>query len=340
MVSTKKSVSTLDDVARHAGVSKFTVSRVLNGTLSNTRVSDATRRRILDTVDTLRYRPNAVARSLRRKRTGILGTYFGFAVVPMTTPFVSQVVRGFQNGCNAHQYDLLIHGTFRGQSVNDIYGELVGGKIDGLLLLAPENDPLAAMLAESHLPVVAVADAMPGIPSVVVDDAEAGRLQARHFARTGHKHALFIGSDRPQTSSERRRESFLREAASLGLKVSEEDTPTVAGSVLTDAVRRHLVRRDADRPTAIACWSDGIAQAVVNECLAAKIALPETLAVVGCDGFVFPVTPARQLTTVRCLWDKVGEESVRLLHHSITEAVPELADETVLPVEWVAGDTA
>lgn len=340
MISTKRSVTTLDDVAHHAGVSKFTVSRVLNGTLSNTRVSEATHKRILDTVEKLRYQPNALSRSLRRKRTGIIGTYFGFEYVPMTTPFLSHTVRGFQNGCNTHRYDLLVHGTYRGQGIKDIYGELAGGKIDGLILLAPQNDPLATMLAESHLPVVAVADALPGIPSVVVDDVAAGQLQARHLAARNHDHVLFVGSDRAQTSSLRRREAFLSEARLLGLRTTEVLTQTALGAILTPELIAQITRSDRDRPTAAACWSDGIAQAVMVFCLASAVAIPETLAVVGCDGFATDVIPAQKLTTVYCPWEAVGEKAVTLLHRYINETETEISDETVFPVEWIAGDTA
>ena len=333
----KKNVATLNDVAREAGVSKFTVSRVLNGRLASARVSETTRQRILATVDTLRYRPNAVARSLRRRRTGIVGAYFGFSSAPMTTPFTASTMQGFQNGCNANRYDLLVHGTFRGGSVDDIYGELTDGKIDGLLIFALADNPLLALLAASHLPVVAVGSVLPGIASVVVDDGEAGRLQAGHLAQAGHRHVLFIGSDRAQTSSERRQAAFFAEAARLGLQVRGEMAHTASGFDLPDAVVAQIARRDAGRVTAVACWCDGVAQSVVNHCLAHGVAVPQALAVVGCDGFWSNVTPARRLSTVGCFWEKVGERAVAVLHDLIGGAA--VADETVMPVEWIAGDT-
>lgn len=334
----KKGVATLADVARQAEVSRFTVSRVLNNNLTTTRISAATRQRIMEAVDALHYRPNAAARSLRRKRTGIIGAYFGFSSAGMTTPYTASTTEGFQNGCNRYRYDLLLHGTFRGASVDDIYGELVGGKIDALLLLAIENDPLAALLAESRLPVITVAGILPGIPAVVVDDFAAGRLQASHLARAGHRHVLFIGSDRVHTSCEHRRQAFCAEAEAHGLRVIQETTHTASGFALTDAVKAQIARQDADRPTAAACWCDGVAQSVVTHCLAEHIAVPETFAAVGCDGFWSEVAPARRLATVGCSWVKVGEQAVALLHQLISGAA--IAEETILPVEWIPGDTA
>src|SRR5262249_8954496 len=111
----------MKDVAERAGVSKMTVSAVLNGTSTHVRVSEPTRQRVLEAARELDYRPNAVARSLRRRQTNIIGVYCGFGYMNARLAFLSEIIGGLQEGCDCHRKDLLLHGVFRGRSVEDIY---------------------------------------------------------------------------------------------------------------------------------------------------------------------------------------------------------------------------
>src|SRR5262249_47656133 len=118
---------TMKDIAERVGVSKMAVSAVLSGTSSTARVSEATRERILAAARELRYRPNAIARSLRSKRTNIIGFYSGYRYIDPRNPFFAEIVGGLQEGCAEHRKDLLLHTVFQRASVDDIYGELVDG---------------------------------------------------------------------------------------------------------------------------------------------------------------------------------------------------------------------
>ncbi|HZP84274.1 MAG TPA: LacI family DNA-binding transcriptional regulator, partial [Chthonomonadaceae bacterium] len=156
----KKAV-TISDVAARAGVSMMTVSNVLSNNQARRRhVSEETRARVLEAIEQMKYRPNANARSLRRRRTNIIGFYAGHGYINPENAFLAAILGGLKEGCDAHRKDLLIHGTFRGKEITDIYMELADGRIDGLVLYAPTNDPLIALLAESALPVIALADAV------------------------------------------------------------------------------------------------------------------------------------------------------------------------------------
>jgi DNA-binding LacI/PurR family transcriptional regulator len=215
-------VATLKDVAEEAGVSKVAVSVVLNGSRSNSKVgvSAATRQRILDSAERLHYRPNAIARSLRLQSTSVIGLYSGSQYAPARGGmFHSQIVAGLQDGCDAHSKDLLLHGAFRGQSVDDIYQELASGKIDGLVLHAPGNDALVGLLSDASLPCVVIASPVEALPSVVVDDSEGMRLVASHLHQTGHRWVAFRQSLLGHTSSRRREAAFCEAASHLGMRV-------------------------------------------------------------------------------------------------------------------------
>ena len=128
-------------------------------------VSDATRVRILDAAQALRYRPNQVARSLRYQKTNLIGVYSAHGYLNPYAAFTSQVIGGLHQGCEIRRKYLLLHGSFPGRSVEEIYVELADGRIDGLVLYTRPDDPLVAHLMDNSLPAVAVVDRLPGLPS-------------------------------------------------------------------------------------------------------------------------------------------------------------------------------
>jgi len=344
--SRKGAAPTLEDVARHAGVSRGTVSMVLNNGRSNTRVSDATRQRILQAVSDLRYSPNAIARSLRRQRTNTIGFYDAQGPNRPTGSFYAQILSGIQSGCLEFRQDLLWHGSFRQGDADDIYAELANGKIDGLVLLAAPGDQLAERLAASHLPVVAIGDAIPSLPSVVADDDGGSRLVARYLAGKGHTNVLYrrlTGADDKEgakISQVRRWRSFHDEAAKLGMRVRDMMEVHWSGELSPEDFARFAAGPRADRPTAVACVSDYAAYNQLRDCGRAGLRVPEDLAIVGFDGNDQEVDLARFLTTVYAPWERVGERALHKLMMMVGDGEARPEPETVLPVLLIVGDTA
>jgi DNA-binding LacI/PurR family transcriptional regulator len=242
-------------------------------------------------------------------------------------------------GCHEHRKDLLIHSTFRGQDVNDIYLELISRKIDGLIMFALESDPLAIRLASSSLPVVAIADAVSTLPSVVADDKAGSQMAAMHLAEKGHTHILYRRGRSLQASANRRYLAFMEAAAAHGMKVSIDATPrSQFGLVMTEKEIDLLHLPNLSRPTAIVCPNDYLAYAAVDYCQDAGFRIPEDFAVVGFDGLVTEMHPATRLTTVKAPWAKVAQTAIGLVVKSLAgESIPL---ETILPVELVIGDTS
>ena len=329
---------TMSDVARHAGVSHAAISSVLSGGQSSARVSEATRARILLAARDLHYTPNAVARALRRQRTDLFGLYLWDKRLDIRGPFLAEIVSGLQRGCNLYRKDLLIHGTFREQSIDDIYGSLINGKIDGLVLFAEAGDPLATRLMTASLPVITVADLVPPLPGVVADDQAGSRLLARHLAARGHTRILYRKGSAIQSSTCRRYAAFCETAAALGMTVLEDATHHFGeGDELSETELRCLALPTGQRPTAIVCWNDHLADRTIVCCEALGVRVPENIAVVGFDGLPSKARPARRLTTVRAPWADVAQTAIDLLLQRLAgEAIP---PETTLPVELIEGDT-
>src|SRR5207244_514989 len=114
----RRHAPTLSDVAQRAGVSKMAASLVLNGSRSNTRVSEATRQRIRQAAELLGYVPNAIARSLSQRQTNIIAVYLEGFIAPRD-PFFSEILTGLHQGCHDGRKDLLVYGGFRGNSTED-----------------------------------------------------------------------------------------------------------------------------------------------------------------------------------------------------------------------------
>ncbi len=326
---------TLADIAGEAGVSTVAVSVVLNNAQSKVRVSAATRERILETAQRLQYRPNAVARSLRRRRTNI----FAFYAVQNTVldpgfPFYGALLSGLLHGCDEHQKDFLLHGTFRGMHEDAVFLELLNGQIDALVLYTRYETPLVRKLAESHLPVVTVVHEVPGIPCVGIQNEEAGRLLARHIADKGYKRVLYrsTASEMPPTL-ERRLAAFSAEAETSGIEIMHSRSDTQWPS----AQEKELLDSPSERPDVVVAYSDYAADGVMAHCIENGLRVPQDLAIAGFDDLPSNLRPARRLTTVSAPWREVTRHAVSLLVSRCNgEDVPM---RTELPVEILEGDT-
>lgn len=217
----RNGAATLVEVAAQAGVSAVAASVVLNGSRTGTRVSPATRDRILEAAALLQYAPNAVARALRKQSTDVVAFYNDkSAFFDPRYPFFGAILAGIAWGCEEHRKDLHLHGHFRDREDQDIYMALLNGQIDGLVLYARTVTPLIERLVQSRLPVVSIVEEVPGVPYVGIDEAGGSRLLARHLKEKGYKRVMHCRTDEvlPSTLQDRF-EAFCAEAALLDLEI-------------------------------------------------------------------------------------------------------------------------
>lgn len=326
---------TAKDIAGKLGLSQPTVSRVLSGARGH-RVSPDTRQRVLEAARQMGYRPNAVARSLRRRRTNIVGFYTGYGYVDARDDFLAEIIGGLQFACTQHHLDLLLHGIYHGRATEDIYGVLADGRIDGLFLHTSAADSLAERLVDSSLHVVALADPVPGLPSVVCDDAGGTRQILEYLWARGHRQIAYIASEVRLASVERRVAAFVAWMAERGR--AGEDAPLLRAHFDEVAPALDTLRSLPARPTAVCCWHDRAAYALLRCCRERAIRVPEDLAVVGFDGFLDTKLPARDLMTAAAPWAEAARIATDILvAHIENRDVPR---ETCLPVRLIAGDTA
>lgn len=335
---------TLKEISERVGVGTSTASVVLNGTKSGTRVSAATREAIMEVARELNYRPNVLARSLRRQRTGIVGFFSGYDRIDPRNLYVADLMHGIQSGCARQGLDLLLYTPDAGHNAEEIVANLVDGRLDGLIMTALPGHPITKLIGQERLPVVAITDRVPGVVSVVADSDAAGRLQANHLYERGHRRVLYLPADYPFPSALEREASFLEEAGHLGLEV--EVGPPVAGHVAREKVDAGLARRDERSleallsdgpPTAVQCWDDNAAYRIAARLAALGIRIPADVAVVGYNGNLPSPELRWNLTTVRAPWQAMGEAAVAGLRARIEGL--DYSQTTILPVELVVGST-
>lgn len=197
---------TLRDVAALAGVDPSAVSRLVNDD-PKLSVSDATRRRILDAIEELDYRPNMMARGLRMARTWTIGL-----VLPaLRNPMYAHIIRGAQARAVEAKYGIVLGSQVEAQTEKTFARLLIQGRVDGLLVASAtlDDDFIRSLVNDDAGPVVLVNRHVTGIDSsVVVDDAAGSQLATKHLLALGHQNIVALVGPADIDTSIRRQQGF------------------------------------------------------------------------------------------------------------------------------------
>lgn len=330
-LSEPSSPVTIADVARHAGVSTATVSRVINQTGS---VAQETAQRVWSAISELNYRPFAAARGLASRRSNVIG----LLVTEISTPFFVSILRGIEAGAREAGLGLLIHCTQGAPAPASGFQRLGMHNTDGLLVFAGSlNDAELVYWSERGLPMVLLHQAPPqsvDIPYVTIENKSGARRLVDHLLEVhGYRRVAFLRG--PQNHQD----SYWRE---LGYRESlaAHDIPfnpaLVAAGDFDQGIAQAAVQKWLDAGVEMDAIFAGDDEAATGAIMALQLAgkrVPEDMAVVGFDDvyLAHPLMPP--LTTVRAPIEQVGREAVRQLVHLIQG---EPADSVVLlPTEVV-----
>lgn len=318
------------DVARRAGVSTATVSRVLNNSPS---VREATRHRVLQAMDELDYRPNPAARKLSAGRS------FTIAVIlPLITlPSFVERLRGIHDYLSAQDYDIVLYSVDTAEKRDRFLTRLAHpATADGLLLVSlPPTEEQVSLFRQSGIPVVLVDANHPCLHRVRVDDREGGRLATEHLVSKGHHRIAYLSDflDTPFHPSMRERfEGYRDVLAAHGIPFN----PAYAVSGPHDRfVARQLAEQLfglAEPPTAIFAASDTQAIGVLDAAFHAHIHVPNQLSVIGFDGI--RDSEYVHLTTVQQPLYESGYFGAEMLLQLVRSEITEIR-ELILPVEII-----
>ncbi len=314
-------VVTLDDVARAAGVSRATVSRVVN---RNANVSPQAQRAVERAIAALGYVPNLAARSLVTRRSDSIGLVIPEPTGSLTSdPYFPLLLRGVSAECSAAGLQLVLLMPQSRAEEQRVEAFLAAGHLDGALLVSLHgNDPLPKRLRERGVPVVVGGRPPAGanVSYVDVDNEHGARTAVEHLIAAGRRVVAIIGGPLDMPAGIDRLAGYRHARANAGLPVDhslEVHGPFVRETGI-EGMRELLARRpDID---AVFAASDLIAAGALQEIVASGRRVPDDVALVGFDDSPLAETLQPPLTSVRQPIEEMGREMTRILLGEIASA--------------------
>lgn len=321
--------ATINDVARQAGVSKATVSAVINDSAS---VKGSTRDRVLAAIDVLNYRPSQVTRGGVRRTKSI-----GLLIKEIDNPYYAEVVLGARAHANEQGYTLLVASSEGEYDAERRAVELLQAKDVEGLIATPVLDEHADLshffeLKRRNFPFVLLEEVR-GVPAslVDVDNRDASRRAVEFLIKQGHTRIVHFAGPTYSMHSEERLDG-VRRAYSTSHLIFTDDNAVRAGAHLRDGYDAALAcfrkRTGSARPTAVTCYNDLVAIGVCRALQELGLRVPDDVSVIGFDDIPILEYLAVPLTTVRMPKAAMGEVAARML-------IRHIESKTVVPPQKV-----
>jgi len=287
----------LEDIARLSGVSRSTVSRVIN---ADSNVKEETRQKVLRVIQKINFQPNLAARGLAAGRTKIIGLVIpaGVAVI-FTDPYFPLLIQGVSAGCNAHDYSVMLwlaEPEYVRRTISQI---LHNGLVDGVIVSsALMDDPIVRSMYESNMPFIQIGrHPTLDVNYIDVDNARAAREATQHLMRLGRKRIATITGPQNQIGSYDRYQGYMKALSDSNQPVLPE---LVAEGDWTEAGGYTAMRRLIPyKPDALFAANDVMAAGALWALREAHICVPEDVAVVGFDDTPNASRTQPSLTTMR-----------------------------------------
>ncbi len=303
---------TMNDVAKRAGVSTATVSRVLS---KSPYISKETIRHVLSAVEELHYHRNVHARRLAIGKSDL----FGLLISEIANPYFSEIIRGFQSEAWDHGFDVLLLNTeYSEKRTESALRKLIENDVRGVAVMTSSlDDGAMEELTKQGIGVLMSSNVTPGrLISTLVIDYERGLSEAiEHVAALGHRHVAVIAG--PATN---RSACTIKQALVEGLRRRGLNPAPVAHSAYNldaaaEAVKVMLSSRKT--PSVIFCGSDLIAMGVMLALEQAGYDVPNDISVVGIDDISFSSLARPPLTTIRVPREQLGLTAFKALHRML-----------------------
>ena len=312
----RKNISTITDVAKRANVSTTTVSHVLNSTRF---VSEELVERVNAAIKELNYQPSGLARSLRTRSSGTIGT-----VIPdNTNPFFAEVVRGIEDYCYKHGYSVFLCNSDGMPDKEYHYLRLLLEKnVDGLVLVSSGDDlDSQELLSKSDTPCVIIDRQVQLLKAdaVLVDNHSGGYSATIHLIELGHERIGCITGPSQVTPSWQRRQGYTKALTDNNIRV--DDSLIVSGDFKSKSGYDGLTRLISSNtpPTAIFACNDIMAIGALAAAREHGIEVPDQLSIIGFDDIALASLVVPQLTTIAQPKRLLGETGAKLLLKKIKQ---------------------
>jgi alanine racemase len=316
---------TINEVAKRAGMSVATVSRVLN---NSANVSHESRKRVQEAIDALDYSPNMLGSNLRKMRSGQI-----LVMVPtINNPFYSSVIEGIQSVAHFRGYRVLVANTYSDFEQLKHYIALMKQKlVDGVILLHPVPEECKLLISNKKYPIVQGSefDAKLEIPYVGIDDVAATGAAITHLLSVGRTKIAMLNSDLRFRYALRRQEAFIKTLENAGLTYRQEwiKYASEIDFEMGLASATELLE-SGEYPDAIFCVSDVYAAACIKAVRNKGLRVPEDVAIVGFDNVAISVMTDPAITTVSQPMHRIGSDACKMLLNRIDQ--PDLIQPNII----------
>jgi len=302
---------TLEDIARLSGVSRSTVSRVIN---ADSNVKEETRQKVLQVIQNINFQPNLAARGLAAGRTNTIGLVIPAGVSTLfADPYFPQLIQGVSTACNARDYSVMLwlaEPEYERRMIRQI---LHNGLVDGVIVSSTlMNDPIVNSLYESRMPFILVGrHPTLDVNYLDVDNVQSGREATLHLLRLGRKRIATITGPQDQIAGFDRLKGYQ-------LALEERQHPylpelVVEGDFTEAGGYTGMLRLLPMKPDAVFVASDMMAMGANRAIREANLCIPDDVAIIGYDDIPAASKADPPLTTVRQPIRSMGSVAVETL---------------------------
>ncbi|GGP11130.1 LacI family DNA-binding transcriptional regulator [Oceanobacillus neutriphilus] len=307
-------MATIQEVAKYAGVSVATVSRVIN---TPDKVKKQTLFKVQNAIRELNYEPSVLGRSLRTSRSGLL-----LVLLPsVSNPFYAQIINGIQDKAIASGYNILLCETDSDPDREVIFFNMIKNKLaDGIISMDPTVNKESLIELSNKYPIVQCSEyAKDNTLSYVTIDSKRAAYQAvKHLIKLGHKKIGLINFDKKFLYASERYSGYEKALKEFDLKVKDEwiyNTKYLNFESGQQAMR--VLLNQTDRPTAVFAVSDVLAVGALKELHINQLKVPEEMALFGFDNIEISNVVYPPLTTVAQPMYDLGAISAQMLMSKI-----------------------
>lgn len=287
-------MATIQEVAKEAGVSVATVSRVIN---NSEAVTNSTKEIVQSAIKRLNYKPNLIGRNLRRKETRLI-----LILLPsISNPFYSTIVKGAEDVAHENGYNVLLCNTNSDINRERVYIELLRNKLaDGLIFMASEVDKDELSGLTEKYPIVQCCEYKEGLSAyhVTIDNLSAAQKAVLHLIGLGHKRIGMISGKNEFVSTRQREAGYRKALEDSGIEFDLSLIKHGNYGFKSGLRAANQLLSVKEKPTAIFAISDSMAVGAIRAVRESGLKVPSDIAVVGFDDISFAAMSEPPLTTI------------------------------------------
>ncbi|MEK4248978.1 LacI family DNA-binding transcriptional regulator [Paenibacillus sp. FSL W7-1287] len=314
---------TIYDIAKLANVSVATVSRVINDTAP---VKDSTRKKIEALIQQYQFQPNAMARSLLKKETGIIGI-----IVPdLTNPFYTEVLAGAETEAYSTGHTFLLMNAIGNYEKESAYLSMLRERrVDGMLFLGGRinlkngDEELDQELIQhaSTIPTVLINGTVKGnvLTRVATDEYKGACMAVQYLIDNGHKHIAFLGGEMHMSTTSSKLRAFKKTLKDAGLQVREEWILPDSFSIDSGRKQMEHLLSLKKQPTAVFCVNDFVAIGAIKTAIDHGVQVPEDMSIVGFDDIPLAHHFIPEITTVSQEANELGRTAIQVLQRMMNQ---------------------